>query len=275
MKCVLFVLSCCGLFCSITAGQDAPRIEVQAQELVDRVGGWAKVSRPSIIRNMSEAEREILIRYYRNERRKLGTPEEDPFAGFDAPARYKAELLKFGDPEVVAETVSQTFQSDPNRFDTALEKLMDAALPEAIPMLAPALFVNEPFRLTSVGDAGSVIPRSYRYASAIITIMAKSQVFTDDVRDWATNHRKANIEKLLPVVCEWWKENDSAIRARNYRAVRPGRDIRTAEVAAAKDHADRIKALTEILRAAGKDPNDPKNWVNVVLPSVKAPPKDR
>ncbi len=257
----IFLLSFCWV-CQIALGQKFPDVSPEVQEIVDRWGGWAKAGGPVVSARMSEEERQVLRNFYRAALKEADTPDATRWVRGARINPFKKELLYLGDPQIVAETVKASLESDPLQPNTAGEDLYWAALPEVIPMVAPRIFVDEPYVFTSFGDNGGTVPKSYGCTGLIRWTLETSPVFSDEVRKWAKVHFGVQTQLLLPVMRQWWKENEPFFKEKNYRAVKPGIDIYTAE----KARRDAYNALHEAhyksLRAQGKDPSDRRHWDN-------------
>lgn len=271
---VIFILS--ALFPGPLFGQDERSIKEQAEEVAALMGGWFAARNPRNIAVMNEQERQIMIRYYRDALEKLNEHGGEEIVNGWRRMEYRKELLKWGDADALAEAVKVVLEADLDdpRFGKAYTDLMDAARPEAIPLLAPRIFVDEPNIGVSFGDAGGYSAKSYGFASGFLRTMERSPAFSDEVRWWAKYHFGADSEGLLQVMRGWWKENEAAFQAGDYKAVRPGRDIRTAELEASKAQQALRQAYADGLRAQGKDTTDPKNWegYRILRPGEAAAP---
>ena len=254
-------------------GEETQSPVEQAHAVIATMGGFVAASKVKNIYLLSEDERQILIRYFRSKLEKLATPGTDPTTISIQSPEYRDRLLRLGDLETVTETVATVMQAEveSSAFEYAFSHLLDAGRPETVAMLAPRVFVDEPYVNAPADDSGSGYRKAYRFAAGILRIIEISPAFSDSVRHWARDNQLANGQSMLPMVRTWWKENEQFFKNGDYRTVRPGADIRTSEIAATKDEQARIKAFVDNLRAQGKDPNDPANSVNVKLPPVARP----
>jgi hypothetical protein len=255
------------------AALGADALEEQAMEVVEKMGGWLMASSPRNIAVLTEGDRQILIRYYRAKLEKLARKDET-ISRFEAP-QYRSELLKLGDPELIAQTLKAFQESAPGPVrNKAASDLLGTGRPETIALLAPAIMVDEPFVVPPPrGDVGSPLPFSYALANSLLGLVAKSAVFSDEVRKWAEDNRKVHPQKSLPVIREWWKQNESALRAGSFGAVKPGVDLRAADLAAKAAIDARAQKYREEMIAKGKNPADVENWkqwTEEIYPSLVA-----
>ncbi len=256
---VILLVSFCWL-CRTATGQVLPLYNPEAEEIIHKWGGWRKLRDPKVVAQMSEEERQVLRAFCRNGVKEDLSREGKLWYLPTRPITHREELLYLGDPEIVAKTVAASLASDPLQPDLAGQELYKAALPEVIPMVAPRIFVDEPYVFTSFGDNGGTIPKSYGYAGLIRSTLEKSPVFGDEVRNWAKLHWRVTSQQLLPVMRQWWKENEPFFKEKNYRAVKPGIDIYTAEKAKRDALRAREQAYADSLRAQGKDPRNLRYW---------------
>jgi hypothetical protein len=180
-----------------------------------------------------------------------------------------------GDPEMIRETVKTFLESEPGPSrDKAGSDLMYASRPETIAMLAPAIMVDEPYVIPPLqGDVGPRVPLSYSVANSLLAMMAKSPYFTDEVRKWAEDNSKVSPKKTMPMIRGWWRENEAALKAGTFRAVKPGIDLRAADLAAKAEINALQQKYREGLIAKGLSPADPANWkqwTEEIYPSLMA-----
>ena len=158
--------------------------------------------------------------------------------------QYEDELLRLGDPEILSEAVSKVLHSEPDSpdFVPVYERLLWAARPESISMLAPGMLIDEPFTVKPTGDTGAVFPKSYILPVGILDIIGDSPAFSEEVRAWARRNAGTDSREKLSMMRQWWKDNESFFRNKEYRSVRAGTDLRALEDAAIEDERARIQA---------------------------------
>lgn len=223
---------------------------------------------------MPEGDRQTLISYYRSQLDKLTGPGVPSNRQKLETPHYWNELLKLGDPDVLARVVKTVMTSDNNSTDfrKAASDLLRAARPETLEMLAPVILVDEPFVVAPMqGDVGSPPPKSFSIANMLLRIVATSPAFGDEVRTWADDNSKVSYQKTLSMIRQWWRDNEQLLREKDYGKVRPGTDLRTSELAGANVIQMRKQAYRDELIAKGKSPADPANWEDwqkVVYPSL-------
>jgi hypothetical protein len=254
-------------------GADA--LEEQAQAVVQGMGGPRAVFQPRSIAALTEEERQILIRYYRSRLDKLADKAPtDVKVRIEAP-QYRQQLLKLGDSEETSRTMQVFRESGPGPArDKAVSDLLGTQRPEVIALLAPAMMVDEPFVIPlPQGDVGSPIPFSYAIANSLLVMVAESPYFTDEVRKWADDNSKVNPQKSMPMIRGWWRENEAALKAGTFKAVKPGVDLLAAELAAKAEINALQQKYREGLIAKGLSPADPANWkqwTEEIYPSLMA-----
>lgn len=234
-------------------GQENSATAGQAIRIMEKLGGQIAASSPRGIARMTDEERAVMIRFYRERM------SSNPFAT----AHYRQDLLWLGDPQIVREAVETVLKSDNEspQFAEAASALLVAARPETVAMLAPGILVDEPFTLKPMrGDVGSPLPKSYGISNALLQIMARSPAFGDKVRKWADDNWKVDPRKSLPMVRQWWKENEPFLKAGNYGMVLPGVDLRAEDLASSRAIQARHEAYRNHLIAQGKSPADLANW---------------
>ena len=267
--------------CLVLTAQEPASADEQVHAIIAKMGGWLAASKPQKIALLTDSERLILIRYNRGKLEELLRPGGNPLDARVQVPHYRKELLSLGDPQILAETVKTVSESDidSSQYRDGCGDLEYAMRPETLVMLAPAMLVDEPFVIRPMlGDVGSVAPKSYGLASLMLEIVAKSPAFTPEVRKWADDNRKVAIYKTMPMIRSWWKENEQAVKAKDYRAVRPGIDMRAADLAAKNEIWRQQDAFKDNLIAKGKDPADLENWNEwreVILPRLREAEKNQ
>ena len=157
-----------GFTIAVVFGTTPKSLEDRAQDVVARMGGWMESRRPERIAQMTEADRQTMIEYYRADLASLrqpGDPKVKTRIGIDT---FREYLLDLGDPEMLAAKVRVVVEADVEspQFMDAYHRLCVANRPEVIPMLIPLIFKEEPFEEWMVSDVGSPPPKSYGIANA-------------------------------------------------------------------------------------------------------------
>ncbi len=149
-------------------------------------------------------------------------------------ASPRLTILYLGDEEMRRYYV-QKFAEDPVEGRGFLTRsLAPSGDPELVTMLAPYLFLEEPAAIISTPDVGDVIGGRARVSveacDAIGQIIGNSPDFNGELVDWARQVVNArnwpaaeDLERWREMWREWWRANEAAFKAKDYRAVRPGR----------------------------------------------------
>jgi hypothetical protein len=215
-----------------TGSHSAPADE-PLQTVLKKYGGWGGVSGPGNIAAMSDDERSILIAAYRRRLEDVGQKYKDDRFTAGAETRFVLqELRKLGDPEALAEMVRILTVSPTNspEYRHGLSDMEHAARPEVLKSLAPLIFVDEPLVFIPIGpDTGAAVPRSYSIARLLLRITERSPRFTLETRKWAEENCMVSLQRMVPMVRQWWQENEKAMFDGEYKKVRPGIDVRKQE----------------------------------------------
>ena len=110
-------------------------------------------------------------------------------------------------------------------YSEAFLDVTDAARPETIGLIAPLMFIDEPFVKSGPPVDGScrATIRSFSAAKAILLIVKESPVFPPAVREWARRQRGPE-EKIRAMMRKWWNENKGFLEEKRYSEVIPGED---------------------------------------------------
>lgn len=136
-------------------------------------------------------------------------------------------LIILDDQEATSKGVAAYLKS-PGRRDPC--GIFLSGNPHVIELVAPVIFQEEEYK-PSDGDV-FFLPISYDAPEKILEFIMKSPAFSEEVVNWA----RRNVERKIinkqrkainrrDVMRDWWLENEKAFQARDYKAVRPGRDI--------------------------------------------------
>ena len=100
---------------------------------------------------------------------------------------------------------------------------MDWANLGLLKRLAPDLFRLEPLFF----DGGDVArpPLSYATATLLVQVLQNSAEFNEEVLNWARRLNAYDLEKAREILQEWWRENEQLFKDKNYKAVKPGREM--------------------------------------------------
>lgn len=135
-------------------------------------------------------------------------------------------LLWLGDPEMTKVYVS-LWNSGSARVGEEIEK---SARADIIPHLVEGMFREEPFVVR--GRDTTVLPMSFYTAELVRNIVKASPLFNREVIEWADRQvDRTNQEtiELRAIMREWWRENERHFKAKNYAAVKPGRELQRQE----------------------------------------------
>lgn len=144
-------------------------------------------------------------------------------------------LIQLGDRDVtlseVKKMVANPFGQNPS-FGAS-------GSPVAIEYLAPHAFSQEPYDNIGMGDV-HLSPLSFKVTHTIFAILSECSAFDGEVTNWA---RKVVVPDPVSQRAElqrWWEENKTHFKHEDYKAVKPGRPIRS-----------QVEVLDETLRKAG------------------------
>jgi hypothetical protein len=140
-------------------------------------------------------------------------------------------LALLGDPQA-RPLVVEHMSNDPT--SNIVWTLANSGVPTLLPDLAPVLLRQEPWKDLNLGGDVGVYPASFNMATAFIRLVARSTYFSKKVNAWAKRfgekpmiYDPVQANELRDLTREWWRENESKIRAGDYTAVKPGRDPTT------------------------------------------------
>jgi hypothetical protein len=212
--------------------------EQRKSELLLAIGN----DRNERVDNLPTDEKKWLLEYIRNQRKVPG------WAG-----AYELQLIQLGDEEAMARCVGGFDVSPSGAF-----LLPDSRQPRLIERMAPTMFHDEPDSLPQTGDV-TLYPRSISAAALVAHVLSTSNEIPDAVRRWAAETLKATDRqpdidgKMRSAMRLWWKDNETAMRTRNWAAVKPGIAI----VGAAKSVPPLLETPTPEPRAPAES-NSPK-----------------
>lgn len=133
-------------------------------------------------------------------------------------------LVELGDEAMIEKYAREKFRGD----GVATVRLLFAksGSPKAVEALVPHLLKEEPYERYG-GDVPSV-PISFFAAAAIPMTLGNSPSFGPEVIQWAQriNHPGGHIEypEIREVMRDWWRANEHHFKAKDYKAVQPGRE---------------------------------------------------
>ena len=75
-------------------------------------------------------------------------------------------------------------------------------------------------------EDGWAFPSSYTMGLTILETLAHSELFHEEVINWARQFKnEMPTPEVRDITRDWWKENGSLILEKKYQAVKPGRDL--------------------------------------------------
>ena len=160
--------------------------------------------------NLPADEKRWLLEYIRQQRK-------EPSLG----AAYELQFLQLGDEETMARYM-EVFDNYPQ----GSYEIADSRQPRLIERMAPTMFHDEPYTVIQAGDV-SYYPRSVSAAHIVARVLSTSSEIPEPVRRWAAETLKATddpdiLGKVRGNMRQWWKDNETAMRTRNWVAVKPG-----------------------------------------------------
>lgn len=169
------------------------------------------------IHTLTVEEKAWLLEYFRYRRRENGIES------------YSLERLQLGDEEEIKRTMKGYPILPP---DAAT--LVGSRQPRLIEYIAPSFFINEPAVIPmKERDHTDPYPISTQAAFISLCLIAESWELPAEVQKWAqeqlktekNNGRHRSNESLRNVMRAWWKENKTAMHARKWADVKPGKTI--------------------------------------------------
>lgn len=180
--------------------------------LINYLMGAGSDDRTSYIRSINPAERKALIRYVR-ENRSGRWKEPDGVA--------LHILLLLGDAEEQRKAVEEFYVAR-----SGVPGLYELGEPWAIEAVAAELFREEKF--TTGGSDLVRVPISFATADLIVRNLQNSDIYSDKVLAWSKRLNPDDWIGPLPIIRDWWRENERFFKEKNYKAVQPGRDPKPA-----------------------------------------------
>ncbi len=167
----------------------------------------------SRIRSMSQDKRASLIRTIRRE--YPGDVNDVEFADIDIPR----VLTYLGETDQRKKAIERF-----RRIRFYYSELVDLGEPWVIEELAQELFRNEEFANFLDGDIINY-PLSYAVSGLIIANLQHATIYSDDVLEWAKRTSPYALPELRAAIRDWWRENERFFKEKNYKSVRPGREV--------------------------------------------------
>lgn len=136
-------------------------------------------------------------------------------------------LLLLGDEEEI-KRVMEPFP----RYASGANSPHKVGQPRIIEYMAATMFIDEPAQFAVQGDVTAASPPSTSAALWILETLARSWEIPPEVRAWADEANGQILRKGLALnesvrgnMRTWWKENERAIKARDWASVKPGRRL--------------------------------------------------
>lgn len=163
--------------------------------------------RLTMIQRMSQEERLELLKWARVNEKADPTSE-----------RRVDVLFHLGDEETTRQLGEELLHGDAPESIAALSLLQTRLEPRIIELIAPTLFYPDGPPKEGIG----IWERSYQTADCILQMLRKTPGFTGDVYNWCDEASSSVGYYRLPVMRKWWKENEAAFRAGDYKSVKRG-----------------------------------------------------
>jgi hypothetical protein len=187
------------------------------EELLQREGGIS-----DILYWMSQDERDEMARILKA---KLSSGELSPGD------RADYILLRLRDPEIRKKFVQEFLTKSDMPYGIGISpsgpaNFLELGDPDIIPEMSAGLFKGDP---ASAGEiqAGDEYFYSVNAAAALVIRdnAAYAREFEPEVRDWAMELDKSRYAELVTILQDWWKTNEHAFRAKQFKEVKPGRKM--------------------------------------------------
>ena len=129
--------------------------------------------------------------------------------------------LRLGDRQLTRDMVRTSIHSS---FDL-IHRFSRSASPIVIEYLAPHMFLDEEFSTTTGTDVPTN-PVSFTVSSIILKTLQDSPAFGGEVTNWARRQKSPDADSERAELRQWWIENKAHFEKEDYKAVKPGRDMR-------------------------------------------------
>ena len=186
--------------------------ESEAKKLAVKISGdyLPKIDQLSIVWQLSPEDRDAVCKAIRS----MATHE---WATTDK-SSIKMRLVDCYDEEATHEAV-EAYLNDP--FHNS--GIFTSGNPRVVELLAPVMFREEAWTETTGDTPGE--PLSYETAMLSLRLLGQSPAFNADVTAWARRNIVVSTLLRRDAMRDWWRENERFFKAKDYKAVRPGRDI--------------------------------------------------
>lgn len=137
---------------------------------------------------------------------------------------FELQLIQLGDEEAMKRCVGG---DDSAAGAAGYGYIAISRQPRLIEHLAPTMFRDEPSTLPQNSDVNTY-PPSVSAAGVVAKLLSTSHEIPEPVQRWAAEAWEGSRvvpnlhRRLREVMRQWWKENETAMRARNWKAVKPG-----------------------------------------------------
>jgi hypothetical protein len=171
-------------------------------------------NRATVIRRLDDQQRHAAQQHFVRVRQASGFSDSEVLE----------ILLLLDEPGMVEEAIEEA-KNPFGRFPALL--VAEAGDARWIERLVPTVMADEPFKTLQAGDAVAM-PASFQNAMLILRIAGNSPDLSQEVINWAREHHRLWLkpEDVRGLVRGWWRENEQAFRSRDFKAVKPGEDLR-------------------------------------------------
>jgi hypothetical protein len=160
---------------------------------------------------MLPIEEKIFLKELREEFKKSGSI-----------APLVKEMLQIGDEELI-QKVGKSYESS---FDEIY--FVKSKQPRLLEYMAPVLLIEEPAEIPRKGHDTIPCPNSVSAAMQMLELISVSWELPEEVKKWASDitgkwpYPRNTNAMLRSAMRLWWKENEKAIKARDWKSVKPG-----------------------------------------------------
>jgi hypothetical protein len=196
-------------FGEVKPGTVGSQADARASEIYERMFSSKPIDYKRV-ESASAEERQVVVEYLRK------------YVNRSLPGGSRADLIviemaMLGD-DWARETVVSDFWYRPRAHPQALLMIRD---PKVIGMIGEGLFMEEVDELYS--DVGYP-PTQMVIAEVVLDTLEKSPVFDEEMHAWARQTWHASRRFMLPIIREWYRANEKALKGWKFEEVKRGTD---------------------------------------------------
>lgn len=210
----LAVILCGAWTPCVCALDEAARAE--AAEIWERVFPLTKRSKEADRAALSPEQRQLLITYLKE---RIARMREGQYSEINLNSSSEAFDLDLLDDGEGRGMVMKEYLRDPNFGSQTLRFLND---PKTIAFVGEKLFADEPLQYYE-GDVGLIGAQEVARRD-ILHLLRSTNVFDPEVRFWARRMDERNVidPPGTEIMRTWFRDNQAALKAADFKAVKPG-----------------------------------------------------